>query len=104
MSAKVSFEIISAKGWTFGLRTVLHKENRARWGMRHWWVQTLIWLLGLNRLVAFVVFALPVMIVQMEGKPPDGFDPVTVGLQTFLKLGAGDRCGRDCACLWLRPR
>jgi len=87
MSANVTFETVSDKGWTLGLRTLLRKENRAWWGTRRWWTQALIWLLGINGLVAFVIFGLPLMVIRIEGQLPDEFDPLIVGIQTFFQLG-----------------
>jgi ABC-2 type transport system permease protein len=70
-----------------GLRTLLHKENHAWWGTRRWWMQALIWLLSVNGLIAFVVFGLPLMVIQIEGALPDEFDPLIVGIQTFFQIG-----------------
>lgn len=87
MQANVSFETVSDKGWMLGLHTLLRKENRAWWGTRRWWTQTLIWLLGINGLVAFVLFVLPPMVIQMQGELPADFDPLILGIQTFFQLG-----------------
>jgi ABC-2 type transport system permease protein len=87
MQANVTFRTVSDKGWVLGLRTLLRKENRAWWGTRRWWAQTLFWLLGINGLVAFVLFALPPMVIQMQGELPPDFDPPVVGAQVFFQLG-----------------
>ena len=87
MSARSEFEPVTDTGWRLGLRTLLRKENDAWWGTRRWWTQALIWLLGINGLVAFVVFALPVMVVGIQGELPDDFDPLVIGAQTFFQLG-----------------
>jgi ABC-2 type transport system permease protein len=83
----VAFETIPTRGWRLGLRTLLRKENHAWWGTRRWWMQALIWLLGINGLVAFVSFVLPFMVIQMQGELPQDFDPLIVGIQTFFQLG-----------------
>ena len=87
MSSSVAFESIPTQGWRLGLRTLLRKENQAWWGTRRWWTQALIWLLGINGLVVFVSFVLPLMVLQMQGELPDDFDPVIVGIQIFFQLG-----------------
>ena len=87
MQANVTFRTVPEQGWTLGLRTLLRKENRAWWGARRWWVQTLFWLLSINGLLAFVLFALPPMVIQMQGELPPDFDPLIVGAQVFFQLG-----------------
>jgi len=87
MSARLALTPVSTKGWQLGLRTLLRKENRGWWATRRWWTLSLIWLLGVNGLVALVAFVLPAMLLRLEGQVPAEFSPLAIGTQAFFQLG-----------------
>ena len=47
------------QGWLQGYANLLKKENRSWWKTRFWIVQTIIWLLIVNGLLAMILFVAP---------------------------------------------
>jgi ABC-type transport system involved in multi-copper enzyme maturation permease subunit len=78
MVANTELERVGMSGWRTGLANLLRKENRAWWASRRWLVQSLVWTVVVNGLVAAVVFILAPMV--------DG-DPVGIGLEMLFKFG-----------------
>lgn len=86
MAANVGWQEITGEGWRRGLRPLLRRENRKWWGSRRWLVQTVIWLLLLDGLLAFALYVLPNM-ASADGIAMSAEEALDVGRQMFFGLG-----------------
>jgi ABC-2 type transport system permease protein len=59
MASTSALQRVEEKGWRRGFANLLSKENGAWWRTRRWLVQSVIWLLILNGIVATVLWAVP---------------------------------------------
>lgn len=67
-----------------GFANLLGRENRLWWGTRRWLLQTLVGVLGMNGLLAIILFVLP-GIAAAAGEPIDARE---AGTQIFFGLSA----------------
>ena len=86
MAANVSLQEIKGDSWRRGLGPLLHRENRKWWHGRRWIVQTLIWSVLLDGLLAFALYILPTM-ASADGVPISAAEALDVGRQMFFGLG-----------------
>jgi ABC-2 type transport system permease protein len=61
-------QLVNERGWRSGFANMLRKENGTWWKTKKWWVQTLVWLLAGNGLVAFILWVIP--LIDPGGAPP----------------------------------
>ena len=61
MSSGKALQPVIEHGWRSGLANLLRKENSLWWGTRKWWVQTLIWVLISNGVIAFILWGFPLI-------------------------------------------
>ena len=61
MSSGTILQPVVEHGWRSGLANLLRKENSLWWGTRKWWVQTLIWLVISNGIIAFLLWGIPLI-------------------------------------------
>jgi ABC-2 type transport system permease protein len=78
---------VELRGWRTGLANLLGKENRAWWQSRRWLVQSLLWAIVVNGLVAFALFLVPLMAEMTDGAEAGELDPMTSGVQAFFQIG-----------------
>ena len=55
MVANTELQRVELSGWRTGLANLLRKENRAWWASRRWLVQSVLWTVVVNGLVAAIV-------------------------------------------------
>lgn len=67
-----------------GFWNLLARENRMWWGTRRWLMQTLVGVVGVNGLLAIILFVLPDM-AAAAGEP---IEPIEAGVQLLMGLGA----------------
>lgn len=60
MSSAEILQPVIEHGWRSGFTNLLRKENSLWWGTRKWWVQTLVWLIISNGIIAFMLWVIPV--------------------------------------------
>ena len=51
---------VKERGWRQGFANLLRKENGEWWGTRRWWVQSLLWLLIINGILAVGIWVVPI--------------------------------------------
>jgi ABC-2 type transport system permease protein len=56
MSANVELQRVNEWNKLRGFSNLFHKENRAWWGTRRWWINALLWTVLLGGLTAIMVF------------------------------------------------
>jgi len=88
MVVNSAFERVQEPGWRRGFANLLAKENRTWWGTRRWWVQAGVWTIVVNGLMAFLLFAMPVML-QMNEDPADAesYDAVVQSVGALFQIG-----------------
>jgi ABC-2 type transport system permease protein len=52
---------VEERGWRQGFANLLRKENGEWWHTRRWWLQSLLWLLIINGILAIGVWVVPVV-------------------------------------------
>ena len=57
MSSTSALQQATDRGWRSGFANLLRKENSLWWGTRKWWVQSLIWLVIVNGILAIILWA-----------------------------------------------
>lgn len=61
MSSSNTLQPVIEHGWLSGFANLLRKENSLWWGTRKWWVQTLVWLVITNGIIAFILWIVPLI-------------------------------------------
>lgn len=87
MVADSTFQAVNETGWRRGFANLFRKENRAWWATRRWLVQTVLWTVVLDGLLAFILFGLPQLMAQMDPVQLEEFDPLAQGLQALGQVG-----------------
>lgn len=59
MAANMEFVRVNELNGLRGFSNLLHKENRAWWGTRQWWINALLWTGMLGGLTGLMVFVMP---------------------------------------------
>jgi ABC-2 type transport system permease protein len=67
MAANTALELVDEAGWRAGLATLLRKELHDWWGARKWWMQSLIWLVILNGILALAFWS-PDVVAEAAGE------------------------------------
>jgi ABC-2 type transport system permease protein len=67
MASNSILQAVNERGWQMGMANLLHKENGAWWRTWRWAVQTAIWLVLLNGLLATILWAGPAPRPGAEG-------------------------------------
>jgi ABC-2 type transport system permease protein len=87
MVANAELQRIEGHGWGRGFANMLRKENRQWWSGYRWLVQTIVWLVILNGLVAMALFILPSMLAAGNSPEGDTFIPVREAISVLFQLG-----------------
>jgi ABC-2 type transport system permease protein len=87
MVANAELQRIEGHGWGRGFANILRKENRQLWSGHRWLVQTIIWLVILNGLVAMALFVLPSMLAANSSPDADAYIPVREAISVLFQLG-----------------
>ncbi len=74
MASASVLQPVKERGWRQGFANLLRKDNGERWHTRSWWLQSLLWLLIINGILAVGIWLVPV------------FDPAGAG-DTIENLG-----------------
>jgi len=61
MSSVSALQPVKESGWRRGLANLLRKENGEWWHTRRWWLQTMLWLLIVNGILAIGLWVVPVV-------------------------------------------
>lgn len=80
MSRSDAILLVDESGKGRGFANLLHKENSLWWGTRKWWVQSLVWLLISNGVVALILWVIPSV------DPSAGVPQLSEIFQVFLGL------------------
>jgi ABC-2 type transport system permease protein len=84
MVANTELQRVGLSGWRTGLANLLRKENRAWWASRRWLLQSVVWAVIVNGLLALSLFFMP-LLVKMTGSPD--VDTVDLGLAMLFRVG-----------------
>ncbi|MBT3392089.1 MAG: ABC transporter permease subunit [Chloroflexi bacterium] len=93
MSANTELERVTEWHGLRGFANLLHKENRAWWGTRRWWINAILWSGMLGGLVVVMLFMLPT-VAAATGDPAVAAagGPLPFGLQMarsiFFEMGS----------------
>jgi ABC-2 type transport system permease protein len=68
MAANIAFERVNELNGLRGFANLLHKEQRAWWGTRRWWINALLWTGMLGGLTGIMVFVMP-SLAEASGDP-----------------------------------
>lgn len=86
MAANVMLNPVTGSGFWRGLRPMLRREL-GKWGRtRRWWLQTLVWLVIWDGMLAATLFMLP-QLRDPAGQPLIPDDPLDMGRQIFAGMG-----------------
>jgi len=66
MASASVLQPVKESGWRRGFANLLRKENGEWWHTRRWWTQSLLWLLTVNGLLAFLIWVLPTVAPEEE--------------------------------------
>jgi ABC-2 type transport system permease protein len=69
MAGNSAFQMVAERGWRGGLRNLLRIENGKWWRSRTWWVQTLLWTVIINGILAGILWS---------GQPVSAIDAVSL--------------------------
>jgi ABC-2 type transport system permease protein len=81
MASASVLQPVKERGWRRGFANLLRKENGEWWHTRRWWVQSLLWLLIVNGILAVGLWVVPVM-------DPAGAGDTMENLGIFVQLMA----------------
>lgn len=82
MAANLELQRVDEWSGLRGFANLFHKENRAWWGTRRWWINALLWTGMLGGLVGMVLFMLP-PVAEATGDPnvAAAGGPIAFGLE-----------------------
>jgi len=97
MSSGKTLQPVVEHGWRSGFANLLRKENSLWWGTRKWWIQTLVWLVISNGIIAFILWGIPLIDssanVTLDGSGVREMTRVFLQLETlFTSLGVMVLC------------
>lgn len=61
MASANNLQLLDERGWRQGFTNLFRKENGEWWHTRRWWVQSLLWLLIVNGILAIGLWVVPVV-------------------------------------------
>ncbi len=70
MASASVLQPVKESGWRRGFANLLRKENGEWWHTRRWWIQSLLWLLIVNGILALALWVLPI------ASPEEEFDTI----------------------------
>jgi len=88
MVANTELQRVELSGWRTGLANLLGKENRAWWASRRWLVQSVVWTVVVNGLVALLLLAQPAAARMSGGTEPTGPELLITGVTMLFQFGA----------------
>ncbi len=106
MAANIEFELVKELSGLRGFTNLFHKENRAWWGTRRWWINALLWPVLMCGLLANMLFVPTIanLATEAEIARAGGLTAyiLQMGLSVFFEFGTtvlalGD-CGLEPGC------
>ncbi|MAG35487.1 MAG: hypothetical protein CL878_04475 [Dehalococcoidia bacterium] len=85
MTSAAVLEPVAQGGWLSGFVNLLSQENGRWWRTRRWLLQSLIWLVILNGILALILW-MPGVTVNAGDGPVTGEQRADVGLQAFIQF------------------
>ena len=67
MASKSVLQSVEERGWRQGFANLLRKENGEWWHTRRWWLQSLLWLLIINGILAVGLWVVPAVEPEEAG-------------------------------------
>ncbi len=84
MSSNSMLLPLDEHGWSNGFINLLRKENSTWWDTRKWWVQTLIWLIVSNGILAFILWIIP--LIDPASQTPTDASAAYELMRVFLQM------------------
>lgn len=81
MTSANNLQLLDERGWRQGFTNLFRKENGEWWHTRRWWIQSLLWLLIVNGILAIGIWVVPVV-------DPEGAGDAVENLGIFMQLMA----------------
>ena len=79
MASASVLQPVKERGWRRGFANLLRKENGEWWHTRRWWLQSLLWLLIINGILAVGIWVVPIV-------APEEAVETTENLGIFIQL------------------
>jgi len=87
MASEEGFKVLDESGWLSGLPNMLRLEHSRWWNTRRWLVQSAVWLLLLNGIVAMTLYFNSGVIVVDSGSPPGPLELFFVLMGAMAPIG-----------------
>ncbi len=87
MTSASVLQPVKERGWRQGFANLLRKENGEWWHTRRWWVQSLLWLLIINGILAVGVWVVPVIEPAEAGNTIENLG-IFIQLMSFFPMFA----------------
>jgi ABC-type transport system involved in multi-copper enzyme maturation permease subunit len=91
MAANMEFELVKELNGVRGFTNLFHKENRAWWGTRRWWINALLWPVLMCGLLANMLFVPTIanLATEAEIAQAGGLTShiLLMGLSVFFEFG-----------------
>ena len=94
MASLTVLQPVEERGWRRGLANLLRKENGEWWHTRRWWLQSLLWLLIINGILAVGIWVVPIMAPEDAGNTMENL-VIFVQLMAFFPMFAVIVIGQD---------
>ena len=94
MASMTVLQPLQEKGWRRGFANLLRKENGEWWHTRRWWLQSLLWLLIINGILAVGIWIVPVVAPEDAGGTMENLG-IFVQLMAFFPMFAVVVIGQD---------
>ena len=93
MASNTEFQMVGSQGWLQGFPNLFKKESERWFKPRKWLVQTLIWLVIVNGILAMVLWVMPGITADAAQKDPQvasmvagGIELAMMALNVFISL------------------
>lgn len=93
MAANLELQRVNEWQVLRGFSNLLRKENRAWWGSNRWWINALLWSVGLGGMAGFLLFVLPTVTAAQTTKEvvaaggPVAY-AIQLGISVFFRIGS----------------
>jgi len=87
MASASVLQPVKEKGWRQGFANLLRKENGEWWHTRRWWLQSLLWLLIINGILAVGLWVVPAVEPEEAGDAMENLG-IFIQLMAFFPMFA----------------